>query len=441
MGLKKKYLLIYSITFIFCLIAYEIYYRVSLYHKIKTHFFSDYFLLQNQTLHNKQIEVDKIFKRKIIKSECLFRANSTVDLAFVPKSNDLDPKFFSVQTNNLGVLSSFDYSFEKKKDEYRILFLGESFTGPTTATYQWVDTIQELLNKNKSLDPKIKFKTFNLGWVGGGFKTFIKEYSICGERLKPDLIIVNYLELDFPRANPGLIENIDLQIQNAKNNIAKLPSDIPIIFTVMPDYSEVMDPSKALEKTEMLKSEINYDFIDMREHLPMNLNKKKRESWFNLPHDAHYSDRGGELYARAISKVITKKIFSQDFDYFKIETKYSKQLLDYTNNNIRAIDHSFSKFIKEKELRKNLEQELINRTFNKIVRSRIFRKTPYVYDLILKKYHPINIPYNELNFRGFEKVYLLANNQPLLINIFCTKPPLELTNSNCYTHMHTFVNF
>ena len=98
MGLKKKYLLIYSITFIFCLIAYEIYYRVSLYHKIKTHFFSDYFLLQNQTLHNKQIEVDKIFKRKIIKSECLFRANSTVDLAFVPKSNDLDPKFFSVQT-------------------------------------------------------------------------------------------------------------------------------------------------------------------------------------------------------------------------------------------------------------------------------------------------------------------------------------------------------
>ena len=89
----------------------------------------------------------------------------------------------------------------------------------------------------------------------------------------------------------------------------------------------------------------------------------------------------------------------------------------------------------------DFKKKFIDSTLKKIVRSRVLRKTPYFYDLILKKYHPLNIPYNELDFRGFEKYYFDDNKPPLLINVFCTTPPVDLSNSNCYTHLHTFVNF
>ena len=87
-------------------------------------------------------------------------------------------------------------------------------------------------------------------------------------------------------------------------------------------------------------------------------------------------------------------------NYNDVKTKYSDLVLDYEKKNIRSIDHSFSKLIKQEEFKK----KFINNTLNKIIKSRVLRKRPYFYDLILKKYHPINIPYNELNFRGFEVV-------------------------------------
>ena len=112
--MAKKYLLAYIIiTIIFTLFTFEIYYRIGLSKKIKTHF-SGYFLLQNQVLSNKTMAVDKIFDREVVKSECLFRANSNIDLTFIPISNNLEQKNFSVQTNNLGLLSSNNYNFKKK---------------------------------------------------------------------------------------------------------------------------------------------------------------------------------------------------------------------------------------------------------------------------------------------------------------------------------------
>ena len=93
---------------------------------------------------------------------------------------------------------------------------------------------------------------------------------MCGKLLKPDLIIVNYLELDFPRGPSGKhLENTEDQILFASKNLKKLPNDIPVILTVMPDYSEVMDIAKPLTKTNLLKRETNFKIFDMREYLPM----------------------------------------------------------------------------------------------------------------------------------------------------------------------------
>lgn len=65
--------------------------------------------------------------------------------------------------------------------------------------------------------------------------------------------------------------------------------------------------------------------------LPLQDIKQAQDEWFNIPYDGHYSDRGGEIYARVLANEITKFLSNEDHDYFKYETKYSKYVMGEKN--------------------------------------------------------------------------------------------------------------
>ena len=97
--------------------------------------------VQNQPLTTS--EVDHKFGRKpVMIPNGLFKMNTTLDFAAVAPDGNVN-MHFSVRTNNFGLLSDKDYVVKRQpeKPEFRIVVLGDSFTGTTTATYQWVDTL------------------------------------------------------------------------------------------------------------------------------------------------------------------------------------------------------------------------------------------------------------------------------------------------------------
>ena len=105
-------------------------------------------------------------------------------------------------TNNLGFLSKKNYAVPKLKNEYRIAFLGDSMTGSTTTNAPWVDRVEDILNADQEflkLVGRKMVRTINLGQPGASFPHFSVNYHQQGKLFLPDLIVVNYIESDFPR--------------------------------------------------------------------------------------------------------------------------------------------------------------------------------------------------------------------------------------------------
>jgi len=69
---------------------------------------------------------------------------------------------------------------------------------------QWVDLVEDLL----AADPAVRaglggkaVRAYNFGVPGAGFPAFWSFYEKYGRAFDPDLIVVNYIESDFPRTN------------------------------------------------------------------------------------------------------------------------------------------------------------------------------------------------------------------------------------------------
>ena len=130
-----------------------------------------------------------------------FNQNREVKVWFLDEDNRIVLEF-RFRTNNMGFISDRDYSLRSEGNEYRIVVLGDSFTGTTTVHAQWVDEVETLLNHDDNLKTLLRvdsIRLYNLGEPGAGFGHFSANYFNQGKFLKPDMVLINYVESDFPR--------------------------------------------------------------------------------------------------------------------------------------------------------------------------------------------------------------------------------------------------
>lgn len=443
---RIKYLIVYIILPItLSLVLYEIYYRVSIAWKIYDRFSNANIWIQNKPLQAFNAQEDTA---GTVHPNGVFRFNEVLDISVIPPKSKTAVNF-SVQTNNLGLLSAQNYSLARSasKPEYRIVVLGDSMTGPSTSTYQWVDTIQELLNNNYEFKAAIAgkdVKVYNIGWIGAGFNEFANVFERSGKHFDPDLVIINYIEIDFTRTNTaGPYKGVHLtdekvMIEHALHHLEKIHSGhTNVVMTAMPVYDELIKRDIKLPRTETIKVERpEWKIFDMRERLP-EASMQEIYYWYNLPLDAHYSDRGGELYARALSSLIHEHVTAKKHDYYAYDSQYSNLVLGNDSNNLRQIVNSTYKFTSNVKNMENIRNEVIY----KLISSRIFKLKPWFIEHIQKTgIDGLSIPYTKVLTGGWETFKLDKNDdEALYMNIVCTSGDINLNNPNCYTHMHMYM--
>lgn len=306
---------------------FEIYIRFGNIDKVEFQSFQSPLWIQDQTLTYSP--VDKNFGRpNIVNTEGPFKANGTFNFAAVAKGQlVLD---FSVRTNNFGFLSDHDYVKQRdpSKPEYRILVFGDSLAGTVTANYQWVDTIEELLNDEGRLKVLMGgkvFRIYNMGWPASGFPHFWDVYEQYARELDPNMIVVNFVYDDFPRSNKGprIVEESEM-LDQAVEILSRFKNEnLRLLITQMPIFDDLFPKMITYPLThQMLDRMPKLDFVDMRSHLPIEMGRKRVERWYNYPFDGHMSDYGGELYARAMAGLIAQRLTGESFDFRERDSAY-----------------------------------------------------------------------------------------------------------------------
>lgn len=423
------------------LLCFEVYHRYVLYQKIHAVVEASVLWIQDQTLSRR--DFDDFFGRKTEEiPKGLFKINTTFNIAVAhPTQGTLN---FSVRSNNLGFLSDKAYAFERDPEhpEYRIVMLGDSMTGPTTATYQWVDTVEDLLNSNMALRGKVggkEFRVYNLGWVAAGFQTFWKAYEKSGQYFSPDMVVANFIEVDFPRTDGAHIKDESEMVEHAKLHLEKIvamqpnlvPALMPIYNDMLPTLVEFKQTAKLAQAMPGIKVEI------MRDRLPTQLGQPEIESWFNVPHDAHLSDRGGEVYARAMAGVIAERIVGAKVDFSRTPSKYSNEVLAPGRPRTRAITTAISHIADDSEkvvkIKRYIREEMLA--------GKVY--TLYLYSLnALLGYGSdgVTIPYAKKLYQGYAKVPTGSGQEDVAyLSVACLSEQYSLRNPECFHHFHMFV--
>ena len=150
---------------------------------------------------------------RIIPQPCqLTEPDQTTKYRFIPnRSCRVSTSEFDVQyrINELG-LRDYSVKKEKSEEEYRILFLGDSFTEGQGVQIEdtMVKKVEDLLNKqtfsaNKNL-PNRNFRAINAGVAG--YSTLLEYLYLVnrGIELNPDLVVVNVNVTDFTEERANL---------------------------------------------------------------------------------------------------------------------------------------------------------------------------------------------------------------------------------------------
>jgi hypothetical protein len=326
----RKSLLVATIVLVSALlgvVAYEVTIRMSIAKQVSALYGGMPLWLQNQTLTPSPVDaaLGRVFEAR---EDVLFKPNARFDLGVeVGGRTGLD---FSVRTNNLGLLQDRDVEVARSSDdpEFRILVFGDSLTGTVTANYQWVDTVEDLLNAVPRVRRAVggkRFRVYNLGWVAAGFGHFFEVYERIGARLEADLLVVNFTYDDFPRMHRGpRFEHGSDMIEHAAGVLRRFRNTgIPLIVTQMPLYAEIVPKSVSFPMSRELESRVpGLAIVDMRQKLPVAHGPSEVRRWYNLPYDHHMSDYGGELYARAMAGVIAKALGAQNVDFWSVRSSY-----------------------------------------------------------------------------------------------------------------------
>ena len=432
------YSVIIALSILAAVTAFEVYHRYKLYKMIQIN--SNYLWLQTHTLTRSP--VDDFFARLTEENpRGLFKINTTFDVTVIhPTHGTLN---FSVRSNNVGFLSDRTYQFERNPShpEYRIVVLGDSMTGPTTSTYQWVDTIEDLLNGNRELRDQVggkEFRVYNLGWVGAGFQTFWKAYQKSGQYFSPDMVVVNFIEIDFNRTDGPSLKTDQEMIEHAKLYFGKLLDvNQNVLITLMPHFNDMLPRFVDFSLThKLMMADPSIKVEIMRERLPIHLGPAEVESWFNAPYDFHYSDRGGEIYARALSAVIAERITGAKIDFSNAPSKYSNEVLGPGASRTRKIVNSLSRLAEDPAKVDAIKAYIRHEMFG----GKVFILYPYSLNALLGLgTDGLTIPYTQPLKGGFVKVpFGRSQDDVLYLNVVCTSEPLSLHNPECYHHFHMY---
>ena len=239
----------------------------------------------------------------------------TIRSARILNGNSNKAAHFRVETNNLGFFSKFDYpkNAQDKDRHFDIVVLGDSMTGIRELNGdQWVDQLQEILNKSdfsEAIGGKT-VRTFKLGWPGAGFEHVWSAYEDYGQKFNPDLIVVNYIEQDFPRtiAGPHLDSDSEILSQAEISLDRFQKTGKPTLYLIMPELVDLQmrdRPYRYSSKLQNLLPEI--ELVDVRSTYPTHLTSLEITSLFSMPFDGHPSDTGATVYAHLVAQQIFKK--------------------------------------------------------------------------------------------------------------------------------------
>jgi hypothetical protein len=99
-----------------------------------------------------------------------------------------------INRNNIGLLSKNQYYHAAGKDQKTILILGGEQTASSVCTLSWPDKLQDIL-----VADQINVRIINLAWPDAGPAHYWEYLEQEGRLFHPDLILVNYTEMDFYR--------------------------------------------------------------------------------------------------------------------------------------------------------------------------------------------------------------------------------------------------
>jgi lysophospholipase L1-like esterase len=402
-------------------------------------------IIQNQPLHI--AEVDALFDRKVrIDPEGFyFKVNETFATGLVATNGHVQE--YVVRTNSLGYLSDRSYRTERDPaaPEYRIAVLGDSMTGTTTMSRQWVDTLEDLLNDRAVLRKAVggkTFKTINLGWPGAGFEAFLKAYLEKAKKFSPDMVIVNFIELDFVRTTAGPhMTDMDEAVAKAERCLREIVGDHGnVIVTFMPMYGEMFPdlPARMPVLTEQLRKRVApIEVIDLRKLMPTQVGAEKAKQWYNFPNDSHMSDLGGELYARAMASVISERLAGTRIDFRKAPSRFfSAETMDQPVQNG-----------KQAYTLKILNQPEKLRALRRAISTRYLEtktsRTAHFYSLDRfkgMKQNFFQVPPGIPVQGGFEKItYGDGQKDYGYLNVICKTPPITIDNPACYQFFYVMV--
>lgn len=275
------------------------------------------------------------------------------------------------KTNNLGWVSSHDY-LPKKPGEFRVAILGDSLTASITNEKSWVDVVQETLSRSGSANITVlnlgvvasgfaqtatyelpiarrmgadlvvlnfSFGTFNLPNLSAESKKNALRIGKMEIPVQCSLLNTEcHLSLTL-RTEPGYIPSVnDLVI--ARKTIAEksrllrfLSSQGSVFFAQKYDMVQMTEaeaikqirtisngslkfmlitnplfwPEPLLDQFVMRVSGAGFDIVDMRKKMPV-VAEDERKSWYNLPTDGHWSDKGAEIYGHLVANVIRERM-------------------------------------------------------------------------------------------------------------------------------------
>ena len=458
----RSILIIAFISIFVGVLGFEIFHRIDLIGRLQARIAGSFLWIHSDSLSSYSVRLDDFLQSYNKTPEGgQFRASTKFDLSIAHETKGT--MNFTVATNSHGLLSYHEYTVKRDPEnpEYRIVVLGDSFTGPTTSTYQWVDTIEELLNSSQAMRDAVggrTFKVYNFGWIAAGFQTFWKEYDKAARQFDPDLVIVNYIELDFPRTDEMHFSTNEEMVRHARGYMEKIFNENDnVLVTLMPTYGDVVpnepDDTSDYKRTKMLMAEYpRFRPVLMKELMPTHLGKEEIISWFNYPHDLHYSDRGGEIYARKISSLIAERITGKRLDFSDVQTKYSDIVMGPGKPRLRPVKTSVTYLADSPErilfLKNYVEREMLW--------GRIFTFYPYSWNAITGRgtdgieisdtqrfaWRIIDVPYGPGKDEYVKLVLAcLRNDDPGSITYskrLFDNPDMTLDNPVCKHYFHIF---
>lgn len=91
--------------------------------------------------------------------------------------------------------------------------------------------------------------------------------------------------------------------------IRKLNDRIVLVYN--PLHPELLAARAPPENAMRLARESGLRLMSMADWLPAEAGRRSIESWFNLPHDGHFSDLGAAAYAGALHRALAREVFSK----------------------------------------------------------------------------------------------------------------------------------